>query len=141
MPSRLKISTLTEQSSPNDADLVPVVDSSATKNKHITYGNLKTWAIGDIKPQTTAVTSNEIQNLNSSPKAIISAPGTGDYIWAVCVIVEYNWGSADYTGGGLTIYFTDGTNTLTNTPVFEPGDGTDRIMIFNFYFSSSKKKQ
>lgn len=54
----------------------------------------------DFQITEVNISSNEILNLNSSPKEIIAAPGAGKYIHVVKGYIFYDYGTVAYSVSG-----------------------------------------
>lgn len=56
----VKVSELPELTTPDDSDLLMIVDTSATASKKITINNIKEAIVGDIATALDAINGEEI---------------------------------------------------------------------------------
>lgn len=72
------------------------------------------------------LSSADIKSLNSSPKTIINAPGSGKIIVPINMMISYTYGTAAYTSGG-NLFFEWGSAAATsaaNSTVFTTASNT-----------------
>jgi hypothetical protein len=73
---------------------------------------------GSLQTATVTLTSAQVQNLKASPITLVPAPGAGNYLNIVAVVVQYKAGSNPYTvpsGGHFSLLL--GTGTGASGPI------------------------
>lgn len=108
-----KITALTElAATPDDADILPIVDDVAGTpvTKKITVANLLSIA----RTKTISLSAANIIAMNGTPVELVAAPGAGKVIIVDQVVASFEYGTVQFTGGGNVniVTETEGTSII-----------------------------
>ena len=71
-----------------------------------------------IRVASVEISSAEILALYTTPKELVAAPGAGNVLELVSLLLAYDWGTAAYTigtAGNLQVKYTDGSGAAAST--------------------------
>lgn len=72
-------------------------------------------AIGMVYEKIVEISAAEILLLKTAPKELVAAPGTGKVLEFISAVFFLDEGSADYSGGALTIQTLTSNNTVSDS--------------------------
>ncbi len=118
-----KISALAALVTPDNADVLPIVDDSATQTKKITYANLKSAITAGLSSAWGGITGTlsaqtDLQSALDAKQNLSGKDATGGY--AGLTLFKINFKNAANT---FTSFFTN-ANTAARTYTFQNRDGT-----------------